>query len=125
MLNREELRCRLESDLKLLNLPVEEFIINIRPYSKTYFGRYFPEYDGKKAEVRVYPYRTKSMRFMFSYSTILFHTIHEVCHHLQYTNPNYVRRKGVMHDPEFYKLQEFYTTKAEREGLLIRKVVAM
>lgn len=125
MLSREELNSKLESDLRLLNLPVDEFVLNIRPYSKTYFGRYFPKYKDKMAEVRVYPYRTKNMKFMFSYSTILYHTIHEVCHHLQYTNPNYIRRKGVMHDPEFFKLLEFYISKAEREGLLIREVVAM
>ena len=65
------------------------------------------------------------MKFMFSYSTVLYHTIHEVCHHLQYTNPNYVRVKGVMHDPEFYRLLNRYETKAIEMGLIIKEVVAL
>lgn len=125
MLSREELHDRLEEDLKALNLPVEEFDLVIRPYSKCFYGRYFPAYEDKRAEIRIYPYRTKNMKFMFSYSTVLYHTIHEVCHHLQYANPNYVRVKGVMHDPEFYRLLNRYEKKAIEMGLIIKEVVAL
>lgn len=123
MLSEEELQHRLVSDLQKLRLPVEEFNVVIRPYSKSFYGRYFPEYEGKIAEVRIYPYKYKKMKVMFSYSTVLYHTIHEVCHHLQYTNPNYVRRKGVMHDPQFYSLLERYTNRAVDMGLLSMKEV--
>lgn len=123
MLSEEELQHRLISDLQKLRLPVEEFEVVIRPYSKSFYGRYFPEYQNKRPEVRVYPYRTKKMKVMFNYSTVLYHTIHEVCHHLQYTDPNYVRKKGVMHDPQFYSLLERYTSRAVDMGLLVLKEV--
>ena len=38
---------------------MEEFNVVIRPYSKSFYGRYFPEYEGKVAEVRIYPYKYK------------------------------------------------------------------
>lgn len=125
MLSEEELHQRLVTDLSRLKLPVEEFEVVIRPYSKTLYGRYYYAYNGRPAEVRVYPYRTKNMKVMFSYSTILYHAIHETCHHLQFTNPSWVRKKGVMHDPEFYKLLNRYVDKAEELGLLVKEVVEL
>lgn len=123
MLSEEELQHRLFTDLQKLKLPVDEFDIVIRPYSKTFYGRYFPEYNGKIAEVRVYPYKFKKPKVMFNYSTVLYHTIHEVCHHLQYTNPNYTRKKGVMHDPQFYNLLNRYVNRAVDMRLLVIKEV--
>lgn len=123
MLSEEELQCRLSSDLQKLKLPVDEFDIVVRPYSKSFYGRYFPEYGGKVAEVRVYPYQYKKFKVMFPYSTVLYHTIHEVCHHIQYTDPNYVRKKGVMHDPQFFSLLERYVNRAVDLGLLSMKEV--
>ncbi len=123
MLRKEELYDSLISDLRLLELPVEEFDLVIRPYSKTYWGRYFYAYNGKKAQVRVYPYRTKGNKVMFPYQTILYHTIHEVCHHIQFTLPGFVRKKGVMHDPEFYRILDEKISKAEELNLLDRKRV--
>lgn len=125
MLSEEELYDRLIADLTKLKLPVEEFELVIRPYSKTLYGRYFLSYEDKPAEVRIYPYRTKNMKVMFSYSTILYHTIHEVCHHIQFTNPSYVRKKGVMHDPEFHRLLNRYVDKADELNLLKKEVVEL
>ena len=65
MLSEEELQHRLFTDLQKLRLPVDEFAIVIRPYSKTFYGRYFPEYNGKIAEVRVYPYKFKKPNLEF------------------------------------------------------------
>lgn len=125
MLSEEELYNRLVTDLKKLKLPVDEFKLVIRPYSKSFYGRYFCAYNEKPAEVRIYPYRTKNMKVMFSYSTILYHTIHEVCHHIQFSNPCYVRKKGVMHDPEFHRLLNRYVDKAEKLNLLVKEVVEL
>ena len=39
-MSQEELYHKLLTDLKTLNLPIDEVDIVLRPYSKTYYGRY-------------------------------------------------------------------------------------
>lgn len=121
MISEEELHTRLINDLESLRLPVSEVQLVIRPFSKSFFGRYFSSTDGKPARVFIYPYKTK--RSMFSYSTVLYHAIHEMVHHLQFTNPSYRRIKGVMHDPQFYLLFNRYYIKALDMSLLRKEAV--
>ena len=40
-MTEEELLARLLFDLSNLNLPVGEVDVSLRPFSKTYYGRYF------------------------------------------------------------------------------------
>lgn len=116
---------RLITDLNKLKLPTDEFDLYLRPYSKTFYGRYFPSFnDNKKPKIYIYPYRTAN-NILYPYSTVLYHTIHEVCHHLQYSDPNFKRRKGVMHDTNFYKLLEYYVNKAEQQNLLRKEDVRL
>ena len=124
-MSREDLYLRLVTDLKDLKLPVEEFKLSIRPFSKTLYGRYYPSYQGNKARVFIYPYITSNSKVMFSYSTILYHTLHEVCHHIQYSDPNFVRKKGIMHDSNFYKLLNHYVSKAESKGLMKKELAVI
>ena len=118
-MNQEELKTRLLSDLSLLNLPVYEVDLFIRPFSKTYYGRYFPVYNDKEVrpKVYVYPYENVDKELM-SYSKILETSIHEFCHHIQYTSGSFVRNKGVMHDPQFWRLFNHYVDRARKYGLL-------
>ena len=57
-MNQEELVTRLLSDLAHLRLPLDEVEVVIRPFSKTYYGRYFPVHDEKevKPKIYIYPY---------------------------------------------------------------------
>lgn len=118
-MSQEELKTRLLSDLSLLNLPVYEVDLFIRPFSKTYYGRYFPVYNDKEVrpKVYVYPYENVDKELM-SYSKILETSIHEFCHHIQYTSGSFVRNKGVMHDPQFWRLFNHYVDRARKYGLL-------
>lgn len=118
-MSREELRTRLLSDLSHINLPVDEVDLFIRPFSKTYYGRYFPVYNDDEArpKVYIYPYENVEEDLM-DYSTILQTAIHELCHHLQYTNDSFVRLKGVMHDTQFWKLYNHYMSRAEKFQLI-------
>ena len=118
-MHQEELRDKLLSDLSELNLPIDEVEISLRPYSKTYYGRYFPVYNDKETKpiIYIYPYETPEGDFM-SYDTILKTAIHELCHHIQYTNGSFVRVRGVMHNPQFWKLHNFYIERAMRYELL-------
>ena len=113
-----ELYQKLVGDLTLLNLPVEEVNIVLRPYSDTYFGRYFPD----KQRIFVYPYKIKEGKFM-CYSQILCTSIHELVHHIQYQDPNFVRKKGIMHDPQFWKLYNHFIDRAVNLGIIKREEV--
>ena len=62
-MSQEELKTRLLSDLSHINLPVYEVDLLIRPFSKTFYGRYFPVYDDKrvKPKIHIYPYESLNM----------------------------------------------------------------
>ena len=118
-MNLEDLKNRLLSDLSLLNLSVDEVDLFLRPYSSTYYGRYFPVYDEKKIKpkIYVYPFENKKGKLM-SYDVVLDTAIHEFCHHIQYSSGSFVRKKGVMHDTQFWKLYNHYIERAKRYNLI-------
>ena len=115
----KDLKMQLEEDLYKLGLPVEKVVLSVRPYSKSYYGRYFPVKSDSdvKPRVFVYPYKDENCG-LYSYDTILETAIHELVHHLQYTNPNFKRIKGVMHNEEFWLLYNHYTNTAKTLGLI-------
>ena len=107
-----DLQHKLFADLKTLKLPVEEVDIYIRPFSKSYYGRYFPNEDAEvKPKIYVYPFNSDGT--LMSYRTVLNTVIHEMCHHVQYAK-GFERHFGVMHDAEFWKLFNMYSDRAER-----------
>lgn len=108
----DELRHRLLTDLQSLSLPVDEVEIYIRPFSKTYYGRYFPTYDERSIPPKIYLYPYEENGEFMSYSKILETVIHEFCHHIQYAN-GHTRVKGVMHDTQFWQLYNHYVAKAQ------------
>lgn len=118
-MSQEELKTRLLSDLSHLNLPVDEVDLFIRPFSKTFYGRYFPVYNDKKIrpKIYVYPFENEEEDLM-SYDQILGTAIHEFCHHIQYTNSCFIRSKGVMHDTHFWKLYNHYIDRARKYQLI-------
>lgn len=118
-MHQEELRAKLLSDLLRLNLPIDEVDIYLRPFSKTYYGRYFPVYNDTetKPKIYIYPYENSKGDLM-SYDSILCTAIHEMCHHKQYTSGSFVRNKGVMHNPQFWKLYNFYVNRAVNYNLI-------
>lgn len=119
-MSQEELKTRLLSDLSQLNLPVYEVDLQIRPFSKTYYGRYFPVYNDKcvRPKIYLYPYATKDNTDFTDYTEILQTGIHEFCHHIQYTSGSFVRNKGVMHDTTFWKLYNHYIERAKKFQLI-------
>lgn len=119
-MSREFLKQKLINDLSRLFLPVNEFDLEIRPFSSSFYGKYTPKNFNnkrKKATIWIYPYSNKSGD-MYSYCKILKTAIHEVCHHLQYTDPDYTRRKGIMHNSEFYYLMDKYVKRAEKYEII-------
>ena len=112
-MTEKELLARLLFDLSNLHLPVWEVNVSLRPYSKTYYGRYFPVYDDTKVQPRIfiYPYANTKGEMM-SYDAVLKIAIHELCHH------SFVRTKGVMHNTQFWQLYNHYCKRAVSKEML-------
>lgn len=115
----EEIYCRLVSDLRSLKLPVDEIKLYIRPFSKTYYGRYFPSHESSdKPRIFIYPFTDKNNTECDSYHQIVSTAIHEMVHHIQYTSPNFTRYRGVMHDTQFWQLYHHYMNRAIKLGIV-------
>lgn len=110
---------RLCNDLDDLGMPVNEVDMSVRPYTSSYYGRYFPVYDEtwKTPKIYLYPYRDRNDN-MYSYPTCLEVAIHEMVHHIQHSNPKWKRLAGVAHDPEFWKLYNMYMFRAKLIGVI-------
>ena len=109
----------LKRDLESLGLSTTDVDITIaKKFSKTYYGLYYPVTEDRKALIRLYPYMTSNNDIMYPYSHILDTAIHEMCHHLQYSDDNYVRVKGVVHNQEFWDLYNYYIAIAMEKGYL-------
>jgi hypothetical protein len=102
-----ELEKRLRRDLIRIGL-TENFNLDLRGYSKSYYGRYDPNTD----TVILYPYKTAEGD-MYSYEELLMTLIHEVIHCKQWHDPSFKRLRGVMHDPEFKRLYHKYSDRAK------------
>lgn len=112
----QDLEKQLRRDISKIGLDVE-FTLSLRPYSKSYFGRY----DIATSTIILYVQKTERGD-MYSYEDLLLTTIHEAIHCKQWHDPKYKRVKGVMHDIEFKKLYALYSNKA-KAMLLLREVL--
>lgn len=119
IMSQEVLKTRLLSDLSQLNLPIDEVDLYIRPFSKTFYGRYFPVHNDKeiRPKIYIYPYINKKEDLM-EYDKILETAIHELCHHIQYTSGSFVRSRGIMHDIQFWKLYNHYIERAKKYQMI-------
>ena len=116
--DESELYQKLMTDLEKLKLPIDEVTIELRPFSLTYYGRYFPN----KQKIYVYPYDNEEGEFM-KYSDILCTVIHEMVHHIQHQDPNFKRKRGIMHNPQFWQLYNHFVLRAIDLNILKREEV--
>lgn len=98
------LEVQLIEDLKKIGVPTD-FHLVIKNYSSTYYGNYNPNNE----TVTLYRYEDNEGKHPYRYEHLLDILIHEAVHHIQWSDPNFVRYKGVMHDSDFYKLYNKYT----------------
>lgn len=86
--------------LEKLGLPTD-VTLDLRGYSKTYYGRY----DIENQVITLYVLEEDST--YLPYEKILQTAIHEAIHHFQHTKDKaFVRVHGVMHNQAFLKLEE-------------------
>ena len=107
MCSKESLKDWLLYDLKRIGISLSEEELEIRPYSSSCYGRYYVN----KGKIVVYMYTDKELKVPYSYVQLMKTTIHEAVHYIQHHNPDFVRYKGVMHNPEFYALYDKYLRK--------------
>lgn len=112
----QELHSRLIKDLSKVGVKTD-FTLVLRPYSKTYYGRY----DPNKNVVTLYVYQDPTLNRMYSYETLLLTLIHEAVHCIQWHDNSFVRVRGIMHDEEFYRLYGRYSDRA-RAYLLSKEI---
>lgn len=110
------LEAQLREDLLKIGLDVT-FSLSIRPYSKSYFGRY----DVATNTIILYVQKSPDGE-MYSYEELLLTTIHEAIHCKQWSDPKYIRLKGVMHDTEFKRLYALYSNRAKAR-ILFKEVL--
>lgn len=112
----QDLYHRLLKDMYAIGIPTD-FTLELKGFSKTYFGRYDPNLD----KVTVYVCENKSCTKRYKYEDILLTCIHEAVHAIQWHDQSFVRRRGVMHNADFYRLYNMYADKA-KSILLLREV---
>ena len=112
----QELYHRLLRDMTSVGIPTD-FTLELKGFSKTYFGRYDPNSN----KVTVYICENKSCTKRYEYQDILLTCIHEAVHAIQWHDKSFVRRRGVMHNADFYRLYNMYADKA-KSILLLREV---
>lgn len=115
----QSLLTRLTEDLEAVGLPLDGVEIRFaKKYSKTYYGLYYPKTPKYDPFIRLYPYRIPNSTFTYPYKDLLDTAIHEMCHHLQYSDPKFVRVRGVVHDDKFWELYREYINRAKTLGIL-------
>lgn len=108
---RLRLTKRVLKDLKLLGLSPHMLNYNLefKDYSKSYYGRYIrSKREDETPRIYIYIYRSKYCNTMYEYEDIFSTMVHEICHHIQHSDPEFIRRKGVMHDKQFWDLYNKY-----------------
>lgn len=111
---RVALITKILKDLKLLGLSPSKLKYDLRfkNYSSCYYGKYLrPRNDEYLPKVFIYLYKDPYNKELFEYKDLISTVIHEICHHLQWSNPDFVRVKGVMHNKEFWDLWNEYMNK--------------
>jgi hypothetical protein len=91
-----------------LGLPCP-FDIEIRGYSARYFGKY----DHNRGAVIIYALSGKEGGRMYPYREVFLTFLHERVHYEQYSDPNFVRYRGVMHDADFWRIYGEHRRRAE------------
>lgn len=112
----QDLYHRLLKDMKAIGIPTD-FTLELKGFSKTYFGRYDPNSN----KVTVYVCENKSCTKRYKYEEILLTCIHEAVHAMQWNDKSFVRIRGVMHNADFYRLYNLYSDRA-KSILLLREV---
>lgn len=90
---------------------VDDFVLELKPtHSKCYWGRYYPA----RKLIRLYALDENGEQY--DESILIKEGLHELTHHIQYNHiPFWERKRGVMHDSEFWEIFKGMLHKAFNE----------
>lgn len=111
----QELKCLLLDYLQKIGVQTE-FNLELKEYSKSFYGRYNPNNN----TVILYVFQDNSLNTSYRVWDLLKTLIHEVCHCEQWNDPKFVRHRGVMHNTDFWRRYNKYVSIA-RELLTIKE----
>ena len=112
----DELRTKLLNDLRALNINTDGMTLVVKPYSKSFYGRYYP----KDNRIFLYAYKDPERTCMYPYNQLMKTLLHEVVHFIQWNDPEYVRVKGIMHNEEFYRIYNSLERQYKRKVMMNR-----
>ena len=104
----QELKHLLMQYIRKLGITVD-FNLELKNYSKSFYGRYNPN----KNSVIIYVFDTPDCTQTYTVWELLRTLIHELCHCEQWNSDSFVRHKGVMHTNDFWKKYNEYVQKAD------------
>lgn len=94
----KETERKIISVLRAIGVPVSKFELRVKEYSKTYYG----VYRAKTNRAFVYMYKDKECTSRYSFDELMRTAIHESCHAIQWNDTKFMRKKGIMHDSDFW-----------------------
>lgn len=101
------LQNRIVQDLTRIGIPVS-FELLVKDYSKSFYGCFRPNTN----RVYIYYYEDEDCTSPYSYEHLFSIAVHESVHTIQWSDPSFVRVKGVMHNEEFRSMYEHYISLA-------------
>lgn len=113
----QELNHKLMRDIRKIGIDID-FQLELKNYSRTYFGRY----DPNKNKVVLYVHQDEKCTRRYKYEDLLMTLIHEAVHCMQWRDKSFVRIKGIMHDQQFHAMYQVYSDRA-RASLLFKEVL--
>lgn len=109
----EYVRRRFMRDLNTMGIDLNSELV-LRSYSKTQWGNYDPNTD----RISIYVFQEKGCITLIPYSTLFKVLLHEYVHSLEWKSSVWVRLKGVMHDPLFYRIYNHLLDVSVKVGVL-------
>lgn len=106
-------------DLETLGISINNTQLVLKPYSKTLYACYRAKTD----KIYLYVYQDEEKTKIYSYEHYLTQVIHEMCHVIQYFDPEWERKKGIMHDSKFWEMFNFFLLEAKQLCCLFNKEV--
>lgn len=103
----QELYNALWEDLNKMGIDLKRVKLKLKPYSKTFYGRY----DHNTKIISLFIFQDAELKKLYSYEHLLDIFLHEAIHGLQWCSGDFVRLKGIMHDTEFKRLYAKYSSK--------------
>lgn len=104
----QELKSLLLSYLQKIGIKAD-FKLVLKEYSKSLYGRYNPN----TKTIFLYVFADSTLSTSYSVWDLLKTTIHEACHFEQWSDPSFVRHKGVMHNTDFWGRYNKYVALAD------------